>query len=195
LEVLVREVRRLREELGWTQAELAYHAGLAPSVISEIETGKRDPGAGTLKKLASGLGVAVPKLFERSDPLKVEPPLPFNDAEQRGEQEQRRSAEDQTWEALAALFADLGADPREIEKLKAVRGTVREELPDVSEELFQKLFWSEALFHLQIFSGLLSAEEVNSPERQAVSEALHEELQMLEGVADIDHAVEHWQSE
>jgi transcriptional regulator with XRE-family HTH domain len=81
----VQEVRRLREQKEWTQAELAYHAGLAPSVISEIETGKRDPGAGTLKKLASALNVAVPELFGRNDPLKAEPPLPFDDVvEERG---------------------------------------------------------------------------------------------------------------
>jgi hypothetical protein len=54
-------------------------------VISEVETSKRDSGAGTLRKLASGLGVTVPELFERNDPLKAEPPLPFNDVvEERG---------------------------------------------------------------------------------------------------------------
>jgi transcriptional regulator with XRE-family HTH domain len=75
----MREVRRLRQEKEWNQAELAFHAGLAPSVISEIETGKRDPSAGTLRKLASALEVDVPELFERADPLKAQAPLPFGE--------------------------------------------------------------------------------------------------------------------
>jgi transcriptional regulator with XRE-family HTH domain len=76
----MREVRRLRQEKGWNQTELAFYAGLAPSVISEIETGKRSPSAGTLQKLANALGVDVPDLFERTQDLKAQAPLPFEDA-------------------------------------------------------------------------------------------------------------------
>ena len=61
------EVKRLRLEKGWSQNELAYHAKLAPSVISLIETGKRDPNATTLRKLAEALEVRIPELFEESD--------------------------------------------------------------------------------------------------------------------------------
>ena len=60
------EVRRLRLGKGWSQNELAYHAKLAPSVISLIETGKRDPNATTLRKLAGALEVRIPDLFEES---------------------------------------------------------------------------------------------------------------------------------
>jgi transcriptional regulator with XRE-family HTH domain len=74
----MQEVRRLRQSKGWNQTELAYHAGLAPSVISQIETGKRDPTAGTLKKLAKALGVDVPDLFP-----KAQSPLPDFDDRQR----------------------------------------------------------------------------------------------------------------
>lgn len=66
------EVRRLRQARGWNQTELAYHSGLAPSVISQIENGKRDPSAGTLRKLAKALEVGVPDLFP-----KAQPSLPF----------------------------------------------------------------------------------------------------------------------
>jgi transcriptional regulator with XRE-family HTH domain len=62
----VDEVKRLRLEKGWSQNELAYHAKLAPSVISLIETGKRDPNASTLRKLANALEVRIPDLFEDS---------------------------------------------------------------------------------------------------------------------------------
>lgn len=68
------EVKRLRQEREWNQTELAYHAGLAPSVISQIENGKRDPSARTLRKLADALGVEVGDLFPKAQarlPLEV----------------------------------------------------------------------------------------------------------------------------
>jgi transcriptional regulator with XRE-family HTH domain len=61
----------MRQEREWNQTELAYHAGLAPSVISQIENGKRNPSARTLRKLAQALGVEVMDLFP-----KVQSPLP-----------------------------------------------------------------------------------------------------------------------
>jgi transcriptional regulator with XRE-family HTH domain len=68
------EVRRLRQEKGWNQNELAFHADLAPSVISLLETGKREPNATTLRKLAKALGVEIPDLFERADSPKTAAP-------------------------------------------------------------------------------------------------------------------------
>jgi transcriptional regulator with XRE-family HTH domain len=71
----MQEVRRLREEKGWGQKELAFHAHLSQSVISEIETGKRSPSARTLQKLAGALGVEVRDLFPLGQaPLFREPP-------------------------------------------------------------------------------------------------------------------------
>lgn len=71
------EVKQLRLARKWNQTELAYHAGLAPSVISEIENGKRDPSARTLRKLAEAFGVDVADLF----PKDLSPRLPL---EERG---------------------------------------------------------------------------------------------------------------
>jgi transcriptional regulator with XRE-family HTH domain len=69
----VLEVKRLRQEREWNQTELAYHAGLAPSVISQIENGKRDPSARTLRKLADALEVEVGDLFPKAQvPLPLE---------------------------------------------------------------------------------------------------------------------------
>jgi transcriptional regulator with XRE-family HTH domain len=62
----VLEIRRLRQAREWNQTELAYHAGLAPSVISQIENGKRDPSARTLRKLAKALEVEVGDLFSKA---------------------------------------------------------------------------------------------------------------------------------
>jgi transcriptional regulator with XRE-family HTH domain len=83
----VLEVRRLRLAREWNQTELAYHAGLAPSVISQIENGKRNPTARTLRKLAKALEVEVSDLFP-----KEQAPLPNLDAD--GALEERRAAWD-----------------------------------------------------------------------------------------------------
>lgn len=65
------EVRRRREELGLTGAQLAGRAGLAPSAVSQIETGRRTPSSASVVKLAEGLGVEVGELY----PKKAQPRL------------------------------------------------------------------------------------------------------------------------
>jgi transcriptional regulator with XRE-family HTH domain len=59
------EVRRRREELGLTGAQLAARAGLTPSAVSQIETGKRTPSSTSVIKLATGLGVEVGELYPK----------------------------------------------------------------------------------------------------------------------------------
>jgi transcriptional regulator with XRE-family HTH domain len=61
-----REVRRRREELGLTGAELAARSGLSPGAISQIENGKRTPSSTTVMKLARGLGVEVGELYPKA---------------------------------------------------------------------------------------------------------------------------------
>jgi transcriptional regulator with XRE-family HTH domain len=60
------EVRRRREELGLTGAELAARSGLSPGAISQIENGKRTPSSTTVMKLARGLGVEVGELYPKA---------------------------------------------------------------------------------------------------------------------------------
>ncbi len=68
------EIRRLRQERGWTGAQLAVYAGMAPSAISQIETGRRSPNAGSLEKIAKALNVEVVDLFPLAQaPLLHEP--------------------------------------------------------------------------------------------------------------------------
>jgi excisionase family DNA binding protein len=49
-------VRRLREEAGLTQLELAARSGLTHETISRLEHGQREPHARTLLALAQALG-------------------------------------------------------------------------------------------------------------------------------------------
>ncbi len=59
-------VKELREEKGWNQTVLGYHAGLSPSQISQIENGKRNPTLETLQGIATALGVEVGDLFPKA---------------------------------------------------------------------------------------------------------------------------------
>lgn len=56
-EMIGERLRRLRQERGWTQNVLGYHAGRAPSVISQVETGKREPELSTVRALAEALDI------------------------------------------------------------------------------------------------------------------------------------------
>jgi transcriptional regulator with XRE-family HTH domain len=77
-----REIRRLREARGWSQAKLAGDTGMGVSGISQIETGARNPSAVTLWKIAGALGVEVGDLFP-----KAQSPLPFEDPAGRSPEE------------------------------------------------------------------------------------------------------------
>ena len=48
-----------------TGAQLAEKAGMAPSAVSQIETGKRTPSSSSVVKLAAALGVEVGDLFPK----------------------------------------------------------------------------------------------------------------------------------
>lgn len=56
-------VRTIREENGWTMAELALRGGLAPAVVTDIEDGLRLPTIELLYRLASALDVAPGELL------------------------------------------------------------------------------------------------------------------------------------
>jgi transcriptional regulator with XRE-family HTH domain len=85
-------IRRLRQAQGWTGAQLAVYAGMAPSAISQIETGRRSPNAGSLEKIAKALKVEVVDLFPKARSSSREPS--FDDVLD----DERRAA----WEAAVA---------------------------------------------------------------------------------------------
>lgn len=56
-------VRRLREERGMSQVELARRAAVDLRTITRVEAVAREPGVITLARIARGLGVAPAELW------------------------------------------------------------------------------------------------------------------------------------
>jgi transcriptional regulator with XRE-family HTH domain len=61
-------IKALRTERALQQRQLAEKAGLTPSMVSQIESGRLTPSLPTLGKLAGALGVAIAGLFEPTPP-------------------------------------------------------------------------------------------------------------------------------
>jgi transcriptional regulator with XRE-family HTH domain len=57
-------IRALRAERELQQRQLAEKAGLAPSMVSQIESGRLSPSLNTVGKLAAALGVPIASLFD-----------------------------------------------------------------------------------------------------------------------------------
>lgn len=71
-------IRRLRHDLNWTQAELAEKAEMSLRGVQDIEIGKNAPRAITLKQIAKALGVSESILY--ADPRK---PAPIEKSQRR----------------------------------------------------------------------------------------------------------------
>lgn len=56
-------IRQRRQELGISQEELSFRAGLHRTYISDIERGSRNPSLENIEKLAKALEVSVSVLF------------------------------------------------------------------------------------------------------------------------------------
>jgi len=57
-------IKSLRLERGLQQRQLAEKADLAPSMVSQIESGRLTPSLNTLRKIADALGVTIATLFD-----------------------------------------------------------------------------------------------------------------------------------
>ena len=56
-------IRRLRQDKGYTQGDLAEHAGIRLGHISKIERDETDPKISTITKLMEALGCSANALF------------------------------------------------------------------------------------------------------------------------------------
>jgi len=60
-------VKVRRNELSLTQEQLANETELHQRWISNVETGKRNPSYGSLRRLADGLGLSASELIARAE--------------------------------------------------------------------------------------------------------------------------------
>jgi transcriptional regulator with XRE-family HTH domain len=60
-------VRERRDELDLTQEAVALRSGLHQRWISNVETGKRNPSYGSLRRLAAGLDLTTSELIARAE--------------------------------------------------------------------------------------------------------------------------------
>jgi transcriptional regulator with XRE-family HTH domain len=104
------DIRRVRM---WTQARLAREAGVSPTTVSGIETGKiARPHFGTLGKLARALDVAPEELLDSHEPLEQQGPalLSLGWAREVGEGEFESVLEGASLDSLDSLSRELDAE-------------------------------------------------------------------------------------
>lgn len=63
-QIVGRNVRRIREQTGRSQEQLAFDCGLHRTYISGVERGVRNPTITVLEKIARALDVPAAKLLE-----------------------------------------------------------------------------------------------------------------------------------
>src|SRR4029434_7503081 len=70
-ERIAARVRELRAARGYSLDELATRSGVSRSMISLIERAESSPTAVVLDRIASGLGVMLPSLFDGTDGVRT----------------------------------------------------------------------------------------------------------------------------
>ena len=66
-EIFFTNVLRLIEEQNMTKSELAEHAGISVSFLSDLTNGKANPSLKIMDSIASALRVPLPALLEMTD--------------------------------------------------------------------------------------------------------------------------------
>lgn len=67
-----KKVEALRRVRGWSKAELARRAGIAPKTLHQLEAGRATCYFQTLLKVAAALGVTLMEVFDEADPAENE---------------------------------------------------------------------------------------------------------------------------
>jgi transcriptional regulator with XRE-family HTH domain len=115
-----RRLGAIRERRMWTQARLAEEAGVSPTTVSGIESGRISrPRFGTLRKLAGALGVEPEELVSSTDAVEGDAPSTFSLewAMSSGEEEFERELEGAPVERLSSLFRELGEEQGRLRRL------------------------------------------------------------------------------
>jgi transcriptional regulator with XRE-family HTH domain len=63
---LGRNVRRFREQRGWSQEELAFEANLHRTYVSGVERGVRNPTVLILARIAAAMGIEAAELLQKN---------------------------------------------------------------------------------------------------------------------------------
>jgi transcriptional regulator with XRE-family HTH domain len=110
----------IRESRMWTQVRLAEEAGVSPTTVSGIESGRISrPRFATLRKLARALGVEPEELL--SPPSSGESgavsPLSLEWAMSSGEEEFERGLEGASIEGLSSLSRELDEEQGRLRRL------------------------------------------------------------------------------
>src|SRR4028119_853501 len=104
----------------WTQARLSREAGVSPTTVSGIETGKiARPHFGTLGKLARALDVAPEELLDSHETLEQQGPvlLSLGWARETGEGEFESGLEGASLESLESLSRELDIEQGRLQLL------------------------------------------------------------------------------
>jgi transcriptional regulator with XRE-family HTH domain len=123
-------VQNIRLMRMWTQARLAREAGVSPTTVSGIETGKIGrPHFGTLEKLARALRVAPEELLDSRESVVQQGPahMSLGWARDSEEGEFESGLEGASLESLDSLSCELDAEQERLQRLYG-------EFPEASEQ-------------------------------------------------------------
>jgi transcriptional regulator with XRE-family HTH domain len=107
----------------WTQARLAKEAGVSPTTVSSIETGKIGrPHFGTIGKLALALRVAPEDLLGSRESIEQQGPVPLSLgwARESGDGEFESGLEDASLKSLDSLSHGLDVEQGRLQRLYGV---------------------------------------------------------------------------
>jgi transcriptional regulator with XRE-family HTH domain len=115
-----RRLVAIRERRMWTQGRLAKEAGVSPTTVSGIESGRISrPHFGTLRKLARALGVESEELVSGlgSGRESTASPLSLDWAMSSGEDEFERGLEGASVEGLSSLSRELDEEEGRLRRM------------------------------------------------------------------------------
>jgi transcriptional regulator with XRE-family HTH domain len=152
----------IRERRMWTQVRLAKEAGVSPTTVSGIETGRISrPHFGTLRRLANALGVDPQALLSSEQSFSAEfskqgrlAPLSLEWARAAGEEEFEEKVEHAPLKRLQSLSQELEEEQRRLQRLYG-------EFPAGSE---QRRFIKQQIRDLSAHSGSVTTSMMVHPD-------------------------------